>query len=81
MSVKQKYNYKNVESKNGSFSFHVNAKLNQKITLYCKKYNLNKTHFCHDVLNKAIDEKLAEMMENMDKEELINIVLERLIAK
>lgn len=69
------YKYKNVVSKNGIYTLHINAELNGRISSYCKMKNLNKSKYLNDCINKAVREDEMQFLQELPKDELIRIIM------
>lgn len=52
--------YRDTQSKDGTFSCRVNPEVNEPLSYYCKKRNINKKDYC----NEAIKEKLERDMQD-----------------
>ncbi len=77
METKREFKYKESKSKNGSYSPHLTAKVAKRLSIYCKKTNQNRTRFIEKVLNEKLDELEIEMLNNLSKQELIDLYLNK----
>lgn len=67
---KRKYNYKEVISKDGSFSLKVrNKKIAKKLDAICFIQNVNKTQFCLDAIENAINIEYNKINKKLESEE------------
>ena len=64
---------KNVKSKSGEFTAHINKDINKKLDDYCYAKSVNKTSY----VCEAVRIKLEQDFSNLTKEELLKIVLKK----
>ena len=56
-SMGRNYRYKNVDSKSGEFTLHVDPDTNQMLDIICKYGNRNKSKLCRKILHEwAVNE-------------------------
>ena len=67
------FEYKNVKSKSGEFTAHINKDINKKLDDYCFAKCINKTIY----VCEAVRVKLEQDFPNLTKEELLKIVLKK----
>lgn len=67
--------YRNVTSRSGQFSPHINEHTSSRLSRYCKKMNINKTKFVEQCINEKLDVLEREMLEDLNKEELIELCM------
>ena len=70
-------NCRNVASKDGTFSPHINKTTTERLTKYCHLINKNKTHFVEQCINVCLDKLEPQYYEQLSKEDLINIILKK----
>jgi len=56
-------------SANGTYSPRICPETNEKLTMYCKLFNKNKTEVTNQLLAKALDEKIRAYDELMAAKE------------
>ena len=67
------FEYKNVKSKSGEFTAHINKDINKKLDDYCFAKCVNKTSY----VCEAVRVKLEQDFPNLTKEELLKIVFKK----
>lgn len=68
-------NYRNVKSKDGTFSPHINKTTTERLVKYCHAININRTKFVHECINKQLDVLEREYYESLSKDDLITLIL------
>ena len=76
MRTREETNFRNVKSKDGTFSPHIGERTAERITRYCKYKNLNRTNFVETVMNSYLDKAEKTLFESMTKEQLISLIIE-----
>lgn len=66
--------YRNVKSEDGIYSCKIDSKTAERISRYCKKFDINKCKFVTDIINEKMDELEASMLEQMTIEDLFAMV-------
>lgn len=74
--IRKEDGYRNSIAKDEGFSPHISAKVARRITRYCKKNNLNRTRFVESVLAEALDQLEKEMLAQLSKDELADMILQ-----
>lgn len=77
MGEKRNYGFKNTTSKDGSFSCHINKTVATKLSHYCDMAKTNKTKLCNEIIAEWLEGAEQKILENMSKEELIKIILNK----
>ncbi len=67
--------FRNIRSKDGSFSPHIGKATTERLTKYCHNINMNKTKFVEKCINERLDVLEGEYYSSMSKEELIKLLL------
>ena len=67
------FEYKNVKSKSGEFTAHINKDINNKLDDYCFAQCIKTTSY----VCEAVRAKLEQEFPNLTKEELMKIVLKK----
>ena len=65
----------NAISKTGTFSPRISAATTNRIIRYCKETNQNKTRFVEQCVNERLDELERQMLANLSKEQLIEMLM------
>lgn len=67
--------FRNVRSKDGTFSPHINKTTTERLTKYCHLTNINRTKFVQACINSQLDILEREYYESLGKSDLIAIIL------
>ena len=67
--------YRATNSMDGRFSPNISERTTERIVRYCQRNNLNKTRFVEECVNYRLDELEREMLEELSKEQLIDIII------
>ena len=67
--------YRDTTQKNGNFSPKLGKQVASRVIRYCKRTNQNKTKFVEDCVSKALDELEKDMLSQLSKEELIQMIM------
>lgn len=68
---------RNITSKDGSFSPHINKTTTSRLTTYCHHTDQNRTKFVEWCVNYALDHLEKEFYMGKSKEELIEMLLRK----
>lgn len=67
--------YRNVKSKDGTFSPHIGKQTTERLTKYCHIKNINRTKFVEMCINERLDVLERDFYESLTKDELIDLIL------
>lgn len=73
--------YRHIKSEDGSYSPHISKKTNARIDRYCRVLNINKKNFVEDCCNQRLDDLEKEMLQALQKDELIDMLVEYMNRK
>ena len=68
--------YRDTTSANGTFCPTLNSRVTKRLVRYCKATNQSKTKFVESCIEKQLDLLERETYESMEKEELVNLLLQ-----
>ena len=68
-------NFRDVTSKNGDFSPHIGKHTAERLTKFCKRTNRNRTRFVEQCINDRLEVLERELLNDMSKDELIELLL------
>lgn len=73
--------FRETQSKDGTFSVHLNEETSERVKKYCKRMNINRKKFVEQCVNDWIDaaekqEKRRELL-GKSKEELIDMIMSK----
>lgn len=66
--------YRATTNKDGEISVRIEKNLAERVRLHCQMNNLSKTKFVNECVQMRMDNIKREMMEQMTKEELIEMI-------
>lgn len=64
------YRYKNVDSKSGEFTLHVDPETNQMLDIYCKYGNRNKSKVCREFIRRCLIEEFENAFSHQGRFEV-----------
>ena len=74
---KRIYGYKNTHSKDGTINVRIDGDLANKLRAYGKTVNENASTIANKAVKEYLDKEQARMLEQMSKEDLIKLLLNR----
>ena len=74
---KRIYGYKNTHSKDGTINVRIDGDLANKLRAYGKTVNENASTIANKAVKEYLDNEQARMLEQMSKEDLIKLLLNR----
>ena len=66
--------YRETKNRDGEIHTVIKKVLAERVILHCKRHNLSKTQFINECVEMRMDNIEREMMEQMTKEELIEMI-------
>lgn len=74
---KRIYGYKNTHSKDGTINVRIDGDLANKLRAYGKTVNENASTIANKAVKEYLDNEQARMLEQMSKEDLIKLLLNK----
>ena len=73
----RKFGYKNSNSKNGELSVRIKPEKAVRVKIYGKLVNRNAQSLVNEAIEEFLNKHEVELYENLPKEELIRLLLQR----
>lgn len=67
-------NFRNINSKNGSYSVHIGKTTAERLKEYCRLTNKNKKKFVEECINKQLEVCEKDYYQSLTKEELVELL-------